>query len=98
MYKKKLLALGLTLATLLTACDLLPVTSSEPSVPATSDTSVTSEEPTTSTPVTSTPVTSTPPSSVAPTFDRNKSLVRPIEDAQDGAPVFSSRLATLPSG
>ncbi len=103
MYKKKLLALGLTLATLLTACDLLPVTSSEPSVPATSDTSVTSEEPTTSipptsTPTTSTPTTSTPPSSVAPTFDRNKSLVRPIEDAQDGSPVFSSRLTSLPSG
>lgn len=98
--KKKFTILGLTLVSLLVACNPLPSTSESSEPLSENPTSVpTSSDPVTSTPVTSTPVTSTPvTTSAAPIFDRNNSLVRPVENASDGAPVFSSRLGSLPSG
>lgn len=86
MKNKKLIALSLTAMTILAGCG--NITSSESIEPSTSET------PSTSVPVS----TSAPSTSQAATFDRSKSLVQPIENAQDGAPVFLSRHEELPQG
>ena len=96
MKKNKLLILGISFVSVLAACG--PLTPSESSEPVSENptSEPTSEEPTS---LSSETPTSVPPStSQAPAFDRSQSIVLPVENASDGAPVFSSPIASLPSG
>ncbi len=92
MNKNKLLILGLSLVSVLASCG--NVTSTESSEPVSEVPTSEASEPTSVAPS----ETSTTPTSVAPTFDRSKSITHPVSNASDGAPVFSSPIANLPSG
>lgn len=105
MKTKRIFALALSAFAILTSCG--NIVSSESSAPdgTSNSTDVTSE--TTSETVTSEPASSSTPSSsassapgtsLAPAFDRSKSLVRPLEDAMEGAPDFEEKQTGLPSG